>query len=101
MCLHSRALPLPLVAPVLHAASLFLAAAPKALHAFAVQQQQQQQQQQKRNIFRLLFDLLLCWVHVAAVALTGLIWSRYSMVIKPRNWNLFSGKHPQTLNPKP
>ncbi|KAL8440157.1 hypothetical protein Efla_007831 [Eimeria flavescens] len=25
-----------------------------------------------------------------AVAATGLIWSRYSMVIKPKNWNLFS-----------
>ncbi|PWZ27250.1 Mitochondrial pyruvate carrier 4, partial [Zea mays] len=25
-----------------------------------------------------------------AVACTGLIWSRYSLVITPRNWNLFS-----------
>lgn len=25
-----------------------------------------------------------------AVAVTGLIWSRYSMVIVPKNWNLFS-----------
>ncbi|KAF0694062.1 Aste57867_15032 [Aphanomyces stellatus] len=25
-----------------------------------------------------------------AVALTGLIWSRYSLVITPKNWNLFS-----------
>lgn len=25
-----------------------------------------------------------------AVTATGLIWSRYSMVIKPKNWNLFS-----------
>ncbi|XP_026190481.1 uncharacterized protein LOC34621582 [Cyclospora cayetanensis] len=25
-----------------------------------------------------------------AVAATGLIWSRYSMVIRPKNWNLFS-----------
>uniref|UniRef100_A0A453BB73 Mitochondrial pyruvate carrier n=2 Tax=Triticinae TaxID=1648030 RepID=A0A453BB73_AEGTS len=26
----------------------------------------------------------------AAVACTGIIWSRYSMVITPKNWNLFS-----------
>ncbi|XP_020418596.1 mitochondrial pyruvate carrier 4 isoform X1 [Prunus persica] len=26
----------------------------------------------------------------AAVTCTGLIWSRYSMVITPKNWNLFS-----------
>uniref|UniRef100_A0A453BBQ1 Mitochondrial pyruvate carrier n=1 Tax=Aegilops tauschii subsp. strangulata TaxID=200361 RepID=A0A453BBQ1_AEGTS len=25
-----------------------------------------------------------------AVACTGIIWSRYSMVITPKNWNLFS-----------
>nr|CDS29849.1 brain protein 44 [Hymenolepis microstoma] len=25
-----------------------------------------------------------------ALAATGLIWSRYSLVIKPKNWNLFS-----------
>ena len=25
-----------------------------------------------------------------ALASTGVIWSRYSMVIKPKNWNLFS-----------
>lgn len=25
-----------------------------------------------------------------ALAATGLIWSRYSMVIIPKNWNLFS-----------
>ncbi|OON13704.1 hypothetical protein X801_10516, partial [Opisthorchis viverrini] len=25
-----------------------------------------------------------------ALALTGLIWSRYSLVITPKNWNLFS-----------
>jgi hypothetical protein len=26
----------------------------------------------------------------SALAATGLIWSRYSMVITPKNWNLFS-----------
>ncbi|VDM01879.1 unnamed protein product [Schistocephalus solidus] len=26
----------------------------------------------------------------AALAATGVIWSRYSMVITPKNWNLFS-----------
>ncbi|KAM3174905.1 hypothetical protein ACTXT7_009594 [Hymenolepis weldensis] len=25
-----------------------------------------------------------------ALAATGIIWSRYSLVIKPKNWNLFS-----------
>ncbi|RHY26287.1 hypothetical protein DYB32_007766 [Aphanomyces invadans] len=25
-----------------------------------------------------------------AVALTGIIWSRYSLVVTPKNWNLFS-----------
>ncbi|RHZ19835.1 hypothetical protein DYB37_008304 [Aphanomyces astaci] len=25
-----------------------------------------------------------------AVTLTGLIWSRYSLVVTPKNWNLFS-----------
>lgn len=30
--------------------------------------------------------LLLC----AAVALTGVIWSRYSLIITPKNWNLFA-----------
>lgn len=25
-----------------------------------------------------------------AVTCTGLIWSRYSLVVKPKNWNLFS-----------
>ncbi|KAJ0394368.1 hypothetical protein P43SY_006609 [Pythium insidiosum] len=26
----------------------------------------------------------------SAVALTGLIWSRYSLIITPKNWNLFA-----------
>ncbi|XP_062196588.1 mitochondrial pyruvate carrier 4 isoform X1 [Phragmites australis] len=30
------------------------------------------------------------FIWCAAVACTGIIWSRYSMVITPKNWNLFS-----------
>ena len=28
--------------------------------------------------------------HCAAITATGVIWSRYSMVIRPKNWNLFA-----------
>nr|ACN39794.1 unknown [Picea sitchensis] len=34
------------------------------------------------------------WNHPAGpkttVTCTGIIWSRYSLVVKPKNWNLFS-----------
>ena len=30
---------------------------------------------------------LMC--HVEALAATGVIWSRYSLVITPKNWSLF------------
>ncbi|KAG5516344.1 hypothetical protein RHGRI_037155 [Rhododendron griersonianum] len=34
---------------------------------------------------------LSCPCHlVTAVAATGIVWSRYSTVITPKNWNLFS-----------
>ncbi|XP_072035711.1 mitochondrial pyruvate carrier 2-like [Amphiura filiformis] len=32
----------------------------------------------------------LSWRQSAALAATGIIWSRYSMVVVPKNWNLFS-----------
>lgn len=32
----------------------------------------------------------LSFAQTIALAATGLIWSRYSLVIIPRNWNLFS-----------
>lgn len=36
--------------------------------------------------------LILFEHSLIAVTATGLIWSRYSMVIRPKNWNLFSGR---------
>ncbi|XP_037460484.1 mitochondrial pyruvate carrier 4-like isoform X1 [Triticum dicoccoides] len=34
--------------------------------------------------------LLTCFILSTVIACTGIIWSRYSMVITPKNWNLFS-----------
>ncbi|KAK8501977.1 hypothetical protein V6N12_019711 [Hibiscus sabdariffa] len=39
-------------------------------------------------VFLLHGDAFLSWF--AAVTCTGVIWSRYSTVITPKNWNLFS-----------
>lgn len=33
---------------------------------------------------------LLAFIFASALASTGLIWCHYSMVIIPKNWNLFS-----------
>ncbi|XP_044965387.1 mitochondrial pyruvate carrier 4-like isoform X1 [Hordeum vulgare subsp. vulgare] len=44
----------------------------------------------------LVYYTILVYLHATsvvwctAVACTGIIWSRYSMVITPKNWNLFS-----------
>lgn len=36
------------------------------------------------------YFIINCYYTFLAVSLTGVLWSYYSMVIIPKNWNLFS-----------